>query len=533
MSPHSDRSISLWWTVGLGLYAVLLLLVLGQHEMWRDELQAWLIAKESQSLAALWQNSRYEGHPLLWFVTLYGLTRLTTRPEAMQVLHGLLAAISVGVLWRYAPFPPWKKVLLAFGYFFFYEYAVISRNYAQGVLLLLLFLAAYRPSPDKPYALLAVLLALLCQTSIYGLLLALSLVGLLAFELWWHRPPRDFFSKQGLRLTVSGFLVLAAALAALYTMKPPADFRLPYGGAQYLGGLDLARLPGTFAQLWRSYLPVPLLHYQFWETNVLRSEGLAGLLSLWLLGVLLLGFLKKPLALYLYVTGTGVLLAFMHLIYTVSLRHAGHLYLLMVACMWLAALQPTHIWKRPFWERLGRWGERHCARVVAAILAAQVLAAGMASWFDWHYPFSASRQAAAYIRKNGLEDRLLAGDVDFAISPLAAYLDRKLYYFASHRFGSFIVWNDRRLPLTPERLPGALEELRQLPPGSWLVVLNYPLPPQITSLTLKAAFPTTIRWDEGYYLYVLAPQSPEESEPDKSRASCLQTGGSAPGNPFP
>jgi hypothetical protein len=44
---------------------VLLGLLLAHHEMWRNELQAWLLARDSDSLAELWRNTRYEEHPLL------------------------------------------------------------------------------------------------------------------------------------------------------------------------------------------------------------------------------------------------------------------------------------------------------------------------------------------------------------------------------------------------------------------------------------------------------------------------------------
>jgi hypothetical protein len=46
------------------LFFLLSLNTILHHEMWRDELQAWLIARDSDSIAQLFfQNLRYEGHP--------------------------------------------------------------------------------------------------------------------------------------------------------------------------------------------------------------------------------------------------------------------------------------------------------------------------------------------------------------------------------------------------------------------------------------------------------------------------------------
>ncbi|EKD89645.1 MAG: hypothetical protein ACD_33C00018G0001, partial [uncultured bacterium] len=47
---------------------VLIFLLLGMynifhHDMWRDEIQSWLIARDSISIFDLFRNLRYEAHP--------------------------------------------------------------------------------------------------------------------------------------------------------------------------------------------------------------------------------------------------------------------------------------------------------------------------------------------------------------------------------------------------------------------------------------------------------------------------------------
>ena len=73
------------------LYALLLGVVSLRHEMFRDEVQAWLIARDSTSIPNLFFNMRYEGHPALWQLLLYIPSHLSWNPEWMQLINYLLA----------------------------------------------------------------------------------------------------------------------------------------------------------------------------------------------------------------------------------------------------------------------------------------------------------------------------------------------------------------------------------------------------------------------------------------------------------
>src|SRR4249920_3250537 len=64
---------------------------LWHHEMWRDEHQAWLVARDAHSLSQFFQNIRYEGNPGLWHSLLYLITCFSHNPVYMQVLHLMIA----------------------------------------------------------------------------------------------------------------------------------------------------------------------------------------------------------------------------------------------------------------------------------------------------------------------------------------------------------------------------------------------------------------------------------------------------------
>ena len=106
------------------------------HAMWRDEMQAWSLARDSGSWREIFHALHYEGHPCLWYLILYGIVQWTLEPFAMQFAHILIASFSVFIFLRCSPFRRFYKILFIFGYFPFYEYAIKSRGYALGILII-------------------------------------------------------------------------------------------------------------------------------------------------------------------------------------------------------------------------------------------------------------------------------------------------------------------------------------------------------------------------------------------------------------
>jgi len=187
---HAERSRSVVTTLARApltltvAYVTTIAVAVAWHPMWLDELQAWCIARDAHSIRELFWNMRYDGHPSLWYLCLYALTRFTDNPAAMQVLHVMIATTTVGLIaWR-SPFTPWERWLLAFGYLFAFEFAVISRAYGLGVLLLL---AACHWSSRIEQRMWPIALALvgLANTSIYGTILAICLLGSLGVRFWF------------------------------------------------------------------------------------------------------------------------------------------------------------------------------------------------------------------------------------------------------------------------------------------------------------------------------------------------------------
>ena len=192
------------------------------HEMWRDELQAWNIARESSTLAQLFRNSRYETHPPLWHLCLFVLTRFTSNPLAMQLLHVALATAAAYVFLRYAPLSRLQRGLFVFGFFPFYEYGAVVRCYSLGLLFAFAFCALFAQR-ERRLLWMSVMLFGMSMSSAYGLILALSLAAALVAA--WVIDKRDgrIWQAPGWQVLASGLMVLAGVAIAAIRIHPPSD----------------------------------------------------------------------------------------------------------------------------------------------------------------------------------------------------------------------------------------------------------------------------------------------------------------------
>ena len=161
----------LLWTAFL-LYLFVAGISLVNHEMWADELHSWNIAKGSQRLTDIFRNSRYEGHPPLWYIILWTISRFTHNLVAVQVVHLFIAAVPVFLLLFFSRIPIVTRLLIPFGYYLLFEYSVLSRNYAIAILLASLICMLMRRNVELKNAWYYLLLFLLTNTHLLGALLA-------------------------------------------------------------------------------------------------------------------------------------------------------------------------------------------------------------------------------------------------------------------------------------------------------------------------------------------------------------------------
>jgi hypothetical protein len=474
-------------------------LALFHHEMWRDEWQSWMLARDSTSIAQIIDSMLDEGHPPGWNLLLYFLSRFTRDAMAMQLLHLGIATASVYLLARYAPLSRVQKGLLAFSYFLAYEYAVIARPYALGVLALFVFCVLYSRAGTDRRLLLASLL-LLASSSLYGVLLALSAAGMWVVDRTLSLPAAQRRVRIRAVLALSG-VGLALVIAALLWL---ADGH----AAQTSLGLSRRHLAETLSAISRAYLPFPeMTEPLFWGSHFIGSSSRSDLLQGAVLsaalgtGALLL-FLRKPPVLAFYVLGTGALLAFRHFIFSGWLRHDGHLFVLFIACLWLSKV-PMATLNLPFVSDRFRWRASRLGTVfVMSILAVQVGAAAVLLNADIRRPFSAAPQAAAFIRANDLDTMAIAAAPAPRGSSIAGLLDRPIHYFALGSVGTFIRWRSYVAAIDYDISMSLFNPLFEESTSDLLVILSERFDDwENVDVQELAHFPAGLEGKEEYFLY--------------------------------
>ncbi len=482
MTRNAERHFA---ALAAAAFAALVLWQLSVHELWRDEWHSWLIARHSGSLADLFANKRYEGHPALWYLLLYGISRFTANPLAMQLLHAAIAVAGAWTVLRFAPFSRVERVLLCAGYFLLYEYTAISRNYGVALLLFWAFCACVSRRPR------GLLPALLLGLAAWAHAFALMLSGLLAG--WWLLRRDPACRPEGWRLAAAVLLLLAAFAGAAWNASPPADS----GVGRWHAGWEAERGAKVLRALADTLLPLPPLRLVFWNHHVLDSlpglKALAGLLLAALATFALAGRGGRLRTLAFWVAALAVLTAFWYLRHGGAYRHFGFLFVAFVLAAWLERSEGEPGAER--WSRARR-------AAFAVLLALQVPGALSALTDDARYPFSTCGAAAEAIRSLKLDDLPLVGETDVATAGVAGALDRPIAFVRGRRTDGFVLFDRVRKRQPDDReIVAFARERAQLEGKDALLIMTRPLRQGRRGVRRLLSFPAGTVEDERYIVY--------------------------------
>lgn len=134
------------------------------HEAWRDEAQAWVIAKNT-TLPELFADLCVEGHPCLWFLLIRPFAKLGFSFYWFSLISLFLMTIACYLFFKYSPFHIITKFIILCSSLFLYINPVISRSYSLIVLLMVLICCVWKKRFERPI-LYGILVSLLFQTHI-------------------------------------------------------------------------------------------------------------------------------------------------------------------------------------------------------------------------------------------------------------------------------------------------------------------------------------------------------------------------------
>lgn len=154
--------------------------LLCRHEMWRDEVNVWLMGRD-MSIIQLFQEIKYQGHPCLWYLLIMPFAKLELSCRIMGVISYSIMGLGAAIyIWK-APVNMVIKAITLFSPIFTYYYADIARGYCLVAFLIILLAYFYSVRNEKPlfYGL---LLGLLIQADTIALPVAGMISVMWLFE---------------------------------------------------------------------------------------------------------------------------------------------------------------------------------------------------------------------------------------------------------------------------------------------------------------------------------------------------------------
>ena len=530
-SPSVDSTLSIgetfWFALALtAAYALVLAFTLFHHEMWRDELQAWMIARDSTGVLDLFRNREYEAAPMLWHLLLMLVTRLTSSPAGMQVLHLAIASTTIFVVARYAPFNPLQKILFAFGYFPLYEYGVISRNYALGLLCIVATCALLRQRYQRPLWL-ALVLVLMSNTSAHACIVAIGVLLALALDYWLNRRALAEDGAVDVRRLYAGFAVaVIGILLTILQMIPPADVTQSVESATWRHSWILELKWSWVEQILRTipsvvFYPVDSRFVPVVEAAPVQPAAVYGV---WMAAALVAAVVafhrRRPVALFLFLCLVTGLLFFFYAVHLGGFRHHGFLLISLLVLVWggrfLTAGPAAGGEVRRTLD-----GRRIGSILLTGLLAMHAVGGWRAVAMEVERPFSLGERTAEYIRAMGLESLPMLGYPDWSASAVVGHLSpqKRIHYLQGNREGSFVIYDGARIG-TGSRgswlVADFLSQTRALAAradGKVLIIIagEFSIPPdEQHTIRLLASFTGAIVQDENFHLYLYEAPADEE-----------------------
>ena len=402
-----DAARRLWPRLALGLLAALQFWLIWAHSPWRDELQAYLLVRDTAGIGGLLANLHYEGHPSLYYLVLAAFEAVVPSTASLKLLQTLVALGVTALVWRGAPFQPWLKLLILAGYFPLFEYGVIARSYGLGELLLFAWMVTRR----TPWG--WVMLALMANVAVnFAFLSGVLVLAGLWIERRWSWPGVALWALAGLAAVITIIPAHDVATGANALADPLADRVL--AALRWQSSTLLPALVGVWPYRWQVLI-------SSWETPLpaallgLVAGGLA-IASTWR------DRRASALVLLLFLAMT----ALSALVYTTYLRHVGVLVLLAIALEWM---------------RVERWPKAVASPPFIGWMAVSAACGLWAAGCALVIPFSYGQQEVDWIGAHGLRAAAWAAYPGYVGSDLSAATGRPTYNLQKGCLNSFIRWN--------------------------------------------------------------------------------------------
>ncbi len=406
------------------------------HSLWRDEMQGWLVAFQSDNLIDLWKNNAPSGHPVLWSLLIYLSKNITGTPISMQLMHWFLGSSAILIFWRFSPFNISTKALFTFGYFPFWEYFFVCRHYVIAELIIFIFCSIYHLK-EKTYIPFSLCIGLLANTQALSWSLAFAIGMTLVLDWFFNSNQRDMYKRNkhwifdlASSITISSTLLFFGAFSLLQvrdSVKLLSSF------------VDIRHFFRVIGQIFGGYMLIIPNSSRFFDLVLCAS------ITLILLSSTII-FIKcyRPALIYFF---SGIIFLFLFnyfLFLGDGSRHYGYYFLLIISSLWLALSNQDQLLKTSNQKNLFTKGNLfYFPRLLTICLSIHMVVGINMVINDFRMPYSSGKETAQYIKAKGWEDSPIFATRDVEVATVSGYLDREFYLPELNGFGSYAQWANR------------------------------------------------------------------------------------------
>ncbi len=439
------------------------------HEMWKDEWQAWFVAKD-QSFSEMLSFLNYEGHPLLWYLYLKiwsFVAPFIGSVNALQLGHLVCVIAVYGILFMIFDMPIWQKIGIASSYFLLFEYGLVNRGYILVILILFLIIVKLKSKQTKQFTI-PLLLLLLCQTEVYGVFMAL---GILTYQ-YFSLVDKTRFKRNAL-FTFLGLCVF------ILTVYPRESGHIAKTQSVNLSGWDqfLTAIQGNLSNTFFIGTTLDTFTYGYTLIGLLLS-----VLVLLMLGYIFYENKSSWMALGLFLL---IMISFSSFVFLGGVRQWGMVFIFFVAIL---ELTPQN-------KILSKY--KNVAIALLLIFSTDHGVKAMIT--EYKIPFSNAKMTGEFLKTNVPEKVPIVTFNKFSTTPVIGYLDRKMYSLPDGEPYSYFRWVDKVYVTTESelRLFTKYKNVKGI-----IIVADKPIDKnRFPSLMLWESFDTENFKKENYFIY--------------------------------
>jgi hypothetical protein len=475
-NPRKNRATLITSLVILGVWLAAVILLSSTHEFWRDEVRALSLAQAANSPFHLAELTRYDGHPLLWYLLLYFGQILVDTPLVLPVASITIAFAAVTVLLFYAPFPLWFKTLYIYSSFPFFEYAVKARNYGISMLLLFIFAALYPKRAKHPY-LLAFILALLANSNVHSAILVCILAAVWVWQtLVEHRSLSPKVLGGSFYLSI---LMIASGIALCLATTLPRQNSILFNPSNDL----LMAIPSSFRD-------VALHPTRFFSQVIPFVEGPVDVI---LIFMVILGLLPCASLVVAAFAGQVSFGMFFDLVVEGKYWHQGLFLVFLLSLYWIALNSPRL-------DAVNRI-KRKLLSIGLYVSFLVFVVNGLFQSYDLvmkeiREETSSSKAFGTYLNESDLlREAILVPEPDYLIESLPYYASNQIYLPREQRFSKTVSWTtDAAAALSMSDLLSTANGIHEQYDQPVLIVLGHRRMDEGRSREISFSYNKTFAW---------------------------------------